>query len=815
MQVKSQFDFFLDKIRPFILDYLKLKGFNTKGAIKCINPAHDDHSPSMLCSNAAQNDWRLFCRSCLFRADIFDVYSILENKPRGGPGWLREVVLPLAMMFNVPPPVSEITTEEQFCYDLYRVYEDIASLIEHDIQKIDGPPKKYIESRQWTRETLEKLDIGVLDYGLIKGVTSDEEREKFGLAREDLFNKENLIFLSRDQFGRPIRFFARRPEGEKPKMISTSSSSLQVDLWRGKGRLYLSHLLDKSSNHVVLVEGQGDAVSLYQAKINVAGAYGATFTEAHSDALLLSGVTKITICLDGDETGQQATEKILRKDFAKSGGITYEVAKLPDGYDPDSYLREFGEQKLRYLLNELKTSAFGYLLSLQRKTSNAEEICAELIPYIAASKSEISREKMARELVSFLDGEVSIGAVLGDVRRLDASAATALLERQKSIVKVAFRQADQDIHQAKEIFRDAIERLDEADKSSTIGINFRNNCLAKLQACKSLEETRLSGAYTLLPGRLGSFGDMLAGGDWISGRVILIAAIENMGKSSFLDSMVWEIISNPDNNAIAYILSIDDSAESRFRRIMCNIIGCPDFTQNMIADPHHFAEDLGIANIYERREMAYAKFTELIASGKLIIEDERDGKSVSYLDKRVAQIRRDNPTKNLFVGLDNLHDCDDFAGSEERDRMSRIIKYVRRVARIHKCSIAATAEYRKLNGERQGTDEDLASSAKLKYAPHLTIHLFSDTNYKGEDDAVLVHEYQGELFPRVVATIGKNKITQLKGKKNRLFFDFFPAASIFKSVPREQGIKEQKTRKEELAKQSNQPQQSEQIDDED
>jgi len=799
MSVRTQFDLFLDKIRPHILDYLETKGYNTSHAIKCINPTHDDHNPSMLCAQAEQNDWRVWCTSCGWRADIFDAFAVLEDTPRKGAQWVEQTVTPLAVMFNIPSPVIDFTPEEQFCHDLYRTYEDIAALLDHDLPKWGGSALEYVESRKWTEETLKDLDIGVISYEKIQEHIPMDERERFGLNRPDVFSPENLIYTARDLYGRPVRFFGRRPEGQKPKFVSTASAGLTVNVWQNRGQLYLSHLLERSDTTCILVEGQSSAVALYQEGIrNVVASYGCKgFSEAHADTLALRGVSRVTILYDGDKEGQDAVEALLSKEFVRSGGLYYEVVVMPDNHDPDSYVREEGFDKLQNLLDDAKQSSFEFLLSKIDPRAGVESICEETVPYIAASQSDISREKMAKELSEHLDGDVSIGAILADVRRIDNRVVTEALEKQKIALSSMTRQIRDNPLEAKETLRSTLDRLDAIDrerspKSSTA------SCLARLRANKLLEETRISGGYTLRPDGLGPLSDFLSGGDWAGSRTCFIAAVKNMGKSSFLDQFIWEALSNPDNNAIAYLLTLDDPVEVRFRRFGCISLGDKIFAQNMIANPRWHSEELGIEGVYEKREIAYSNLTKMISSGRLIIEGVGDGTTMAYAERRLAQIRRENPESNIIFGLDNFHDCSDWENVQETVRIGRLIKYGKQICEQHKALGMFTAEYRKLDRpDRPGTDDDLADSRKLGYAAALTMHLFSDLDDK-DDEALLVHKHLGELLPRLIVNVGKNKITKVKGRE-KMIFDFYPSSSMFSPVSRDQAKADILARKEELA----------------
>lgn len=224
----------------------------------------------------------------------------------------------------------------------------------------------------------------------------------------------------------------------------------------------------------------------------------------------------------------------------------------------------------------------------------------------------------------------------------------------------------------------------------------------------------------------------------------------------------------------------------------------------MIANPTYYSDELGVANVWERREYAYSRITEMIACGKLIVEDTRDGTTLAYAERRLAQIRRENPESNIIFGLDNFHDCTDWSASEVKDRIGKQIKYGKRICEIYKALGLFTAEYRKLlDPSKPGTDDDLADSRAMGYAPHLTIHLFSDLDVKGEDKALLIHKHNGRIMPRVQLNIGKNKVTSEKGN-NKLAFDFFPASALFKSVSLEQAKRDEKARRDEVSEKKKQ-----------
>lgn len=796
MTTKSRFDLLLDSIRPYILDYLESKNYDTSSQIRCINPLHEDKTPSMLCSRAEEHNWTVHCLGCGYTADIFNAYAILEGTPEKGPKWINETVLPLAAMFEVNIPEIEVSPEKQFLYDLSITLEYVAGLLNHDPTRMESYPLSYIQEKGWRQETLEELDIGTLSYGDVQRYVSEEDRKRFGLNRPDVFDSSNLIFTARDQHGRALRFFARK--GREQKFSSTTTSNLAYDPWKGKGHLYLSHKTNRNSPQIMVVEGHPDAVTLYQEGIeNVVATAGCShFSETHANSLVMRGFSKVTFMYDGDKSGQDAMETLLRKDFVKTGILLYEVVVLPEGHDPDSYVREEGIEKTRHLINNLRVNAFEFLLSKEDPGSSPDELCDRLVPHIAASKSNVKREMMARELSSFLEERVSTASILDDVKMLDDIASNEIFSRQKAVVTAVARQAQSNIPQAKEIFRGALDELDNLDRTFQRD-DARISCLAEIQACKARQETVIVGGYELGP-HLHPLSEILSGGtSWAGAKIILVGGVRNVGKSTFIDNFIWEAISNPRNNAIVYLLTMDDASEARFIRMGCSAVDSREFTQGMMANPRLYEEELGYKNVYARRERAYRKLFEAVSAGKLIIEDGPS--TLAHAERRIAHIRRENPDSNIVLALDNFHNLTDWENLDETPRVIRQISYAKRICTMNKVLGLFATEYRKLqNPNAPGTDDDLASTRKLGYDSHLTLHMFSDYDYKGEESALLVHEHEGNIYPRVIVDIGKNKITRLKGK-NMMIFDLYPEAARLEPVDRMQAEMDEKARRETLS----------------
>ena len=117
--------------------------------------------------------------------------------------------------------------------------------------------------------------------------------------------------------------------------------------------------LDKAKNsraetdEVLIVEGYMDVVSVYSSGIkNVIANSGTALTERQID-LIWKFFSNPIICLDGDESGQKAALRIAEKLFPlinEKNKIYFSI--MPDGKDPDDYIKQNGKDGLLNLLKE-------------------------------------------------------------------------------------------------------------------------------------------------------------------------------------------------------------------------------------------------------------------------------------------------------------------------------------------------------------------------------------------------------------------------------------------------------------------------------
>ena len=224
---------------------------------------------------------------------------------------------------------------------------------------------EYLYGRDIDPAFIQQFNIGYapqqgdMIYRLLKEERfSDEELLQAGLIRlgtggrkKDFFS-ERIVFPIRDRLGSIIGFSARKfREGTfGGKYINTSETPLFKKSQVLFGLYYSRHRIAKEKK-ALIVEGQIDALRLIFSGFDytIAG-QGTAFGEGHIKELMHLGVHQVYLALDADPAGQEAAIKI--GDLFQRQGVEVLCLSLPEGSDPDSFLREKGKEAFSRLLEE-------------------------------------------------------------------------------------------------------------------------------------------------------------------------------------------------------------------------------------------------------------------------------------------------------------------------------------------------------------------------------------------------------------------------------------------------------------------------------
>ena len=265
---------------------------------------------------------------------------------------------------------------------------------------------EYAKKRGMPQSTLTKFGIGFAPDSwdaltkamLAKGYTEEELKES-GLVSVSQKNgriydrfRNRLMFPIIDVRGNVIGFGGRVMDDSTPKYLN----SPETIIFNKRKNLFALNLARKSKlGYLILVEGYMDAVALHQYGFDCAVAsLGTSLTDEH--ATLLSRYTEqVVLIYDGDQAGQNATQRAIP--MLEKAGLQVKVLKMRDAKDPDEYLKKFGADRFKLLLEESSNRVEYQLNAILRKydlglDEERVRFIAEAAEFLAGLSSAVQRE---------------------------------------------------------------------------------------------------------------------------------------------------------------------------------------------------------------------------------------------------------------------------------------------------------------------------------------------------------------------------------------------------------------------------------------
>ncbi|HXX62779.1 MAG TPA: DNA primase [Bacteroidota bacterium] len=377
---------------------LKKRGKNYLG----LCPFHQEKTPSF---NVSPEKQMYHCFGCGVGGNVFTF--IMEHDKVS----FVEAVRTLAERAGIFLPQDGGGAQEGEHEGLYAACR-VAGLHYHEnlVKSVEGQlALEYFHFRGFSDATIRKFGLGYAKNSWDDLVTYAQE-QKLDIAQ---FEKAGLVlkredgqsyydrFRGRATFpifsasGRPIAFGARKMREDDPlgKYINSPETPIYVKS-RSLYGLFQSKEAVRAAEMAILVEGYADLISVFQAGIeNIVASSGTALTEEQIQ--LISRFAKtITIVYDADSAGSKAALRGV--DLVIEGGLDVKVASLPEGDDPDSFVKKNGGDAFRKHLEaavsflDFKATAFrqqGLLASPEGKTRAVRS----LVETIARMKDEIKR----------------------------------------------------------------------------------------------------------------------------------------------------------------------------------------------------------------------------------------------------------------------------------------------------------------------------------------------------------------------------------------------------------------------------------------
>ena len=227
---------------------------------------------------------------------------------------------------------------------------------------------------------------------------SDEELKDAGLVtvsqkNGNLFDRfrDRLMFPIIDVRGNVIGFGGRIMK--KDDNAAKYLNSPETLIFNKRKNLFALNLAKKSKlGYLILVEGYMDAIALHQYGFDCAVASLGTALTPDGAALLSKYTDEVVLIYDGDAAGQNATQRAIP--ILEKAGLKVRVLQLQGAKDPDEYLKKFGPDRFKLLL-EGSANRVEYQLNAIRKKYDLS-VDDEKVQYVQESA----------ELISALDSSI-------------------------------------------------------------------------------------------------------------------------------------------------------------------------------------------------------------------------------------------------------------------------------------------------------------------------------------------------------------------------------------------------------------------------
>jgi DNA primase len=171
--------------------------------------------------------------------------------------------------------------------------------------------------------------------------------------RYDRF-RDRIMFPIVDQRGNIIGFGGRVLDKGEPKYLNSPETTL-FEKGRELYGLFQGRRAIRDAGRVIVVEGYMDVVALAQHGIGYAVATLGTATTPTHVQKLLRQVEEVVFCFDGDDAGRRAAWRALENSLDQlADGKRLSFLFLPQGEDPDTYVRKLGKEAFEKLLGDAK-----------------------------------------------------------------------------------------------------------------------------------------------------------------------------------------------------------------------------------------------------------------------------------------------------------------------------------------------------------------------------------------------------------------------------------------------------------------------------
>ena len=330
---------------------LKRRGKNLVG----LCPFHNEKTPSF---TVYPENGSFYCFGCGVGGDVFSFVRQIENLD-----YIDAVKL-LAERSGVTIPQDGYDDSMQKLKNtIYEINRETARFYHTYLMSPDGKwALDYLTGRGLSIDTIKHFGLGAapdswdslikhlkgLGYSIADMIQANVVGKSQRGTYYDRFRKRVMYPIINIR-GKVIGFSGRAMPGED-KMGGKYVNTSDTPVYKKSENLFgMNFAKNHCDEQIILVEGNMDVITLHQAGFeNAVAALGTSFTD--DQAKLLSRYTKeIVLIMDSDAAGQKAARRA--GEILQNTGLEIRVVVLPDGKDPDEYIKKQGAARFRALLD--------------------------------------------------------------------------------------------------------------------------------------------------------------------------------------------------------------------------------------------------------------------------------------------------------------------------------------------------------------------------------------------------------------------------------------------------------------------------------
>ena len=376
-------------------------------------PFHEEKTPSF---SVSPDKEFFYCFGCHAGGDVFQFVQKIENIS------FPESVEKLAQRIGLEIPKTDLSpAEREREEERQRLYEicDLAADYFHNCltkTRMGAVGIEYFKKRGLSAQTIVDFKLGFAPPQWDRLYRDFRER---GYREKDLIKsglcltkngktydrfRGRCMFPIRDDKGRVVAFGGRIVEEGEPKYLNSPESPIfhKGDLLFAMER---ARKEIRRTKQAVLVEGYMDVVGVHNLGVtNVIASLGTAFTQRQ--AQLLRRICDVAIvAYDMDRAGREATRRAIA--IARESGLKLRIATLPDGKDPDEYIKQHGakawEDVIAMAQNVLDYRLDEIIASHDATTADGKNmIVQEFIPEIMQTDNAITIDSYLRRLATRL-----------------------------------------------------------------------------------------------------------------------------------------------------------------------------------------------------------------------------------------------------------------------------------------------------------------------------------------------------------------------------------------------------------------------------